>query len=176
MPITALPTPPSRNDPANFAARGDAFLGALPTFQSEANALAVEVDNDRIASAASASTATTQATNSANSATASAASALSAASASNASAWISGTTYQAGNVVYSTVNYVSYRRKITGAGTTDPSADSTNWVALGFPLQTGNDGKFLKTDGTSPVWEFVNITPFSNSTALAQLQATSLCF
>lgn len=39
MPITALPTPPSRNDPANFATRADAFLAALPTFVSEANAL-----------------------------------------------------------------------------------------------------------------------------------------
>lgn len=29
--ITAPPTPPSRSDPANFAARGDAFLGWFPT-------------------------------------------------------------------------------------------------------------------------------------------------
>lgn len=41
MPITALPTPPLRSDPNNFAARGDAFLAALPTFVTEANALAV---------------------------------------------------------------------------------------------------------------------------------------
>jgi hypothetical protein len=38
--ITALPTPPSRSDPTNFAAQGDAFLSALPTFQAEANAVA----------------------------------------------------------------------------------------------------------------------------------------
>jgi hypothetical protein len=38
MALTPLPTPPSRDDPANFAARGDAFLGALPTFASELNA------------------------------------------------------------------------------------------------------------------------------------------
>lgn len=169
MAITALPTPPSRDDPANFAARGDAFLGALPTFATEANALAVAVNANAVSADADAATASSAAS----SATASA---IAAASASNASAWISGTTYQAGNVVYSTVNYVSYRRKITGAGTTDPSADSTNWVALGFPLQTGNDGKFLKTDGTSPIWETVNTTPFSNSTALAQVQASALCF
>jgi len=176
MAISALPTPPSRDDPANFAARGDAFLGALPTFATQANALAVEANGYATSASSSASTATTQATNASNSANAASASALSAASASNASAWVSGTTYQAGNVVYSTINYVSYRRKITGAGTTDPSADSTNWVALGFPLQTGNDGKFLKTDGTSPIWETVNTTPFSNSTALAQVQASALCF
>ena len=39
MPITALPTPPSRSDSANFATRADAFLGALPTFATEANTL-----------------------------------------------------------------------------------------------------------------------------------------
>ncbi|MBX9801822.1 MAG: hypothetical protein K2Y04_03555 [Caulobacteraceae bacterium] len=37
MPITSLPTPPSRTDAANFNARADAFLGALPTFATEAN-------------------------------------------------------------------------------------------------------------------------------------------
>lgn len=42
--ITPLPTPPTRQDPANFSARGDAFLGALPQFQVEANALANEVN------------------------------------------------------------------------------------------------------------------------------------
>lgn len=44
MTITALPTPPSRDDPANFADEADAFLGALPTFGTEANALAVELN------------------------------------------------------------------------------------------------------------------------------------
>ncbi len=45
--ITPLPTPPSRQDPANFSVRGDAFLGALPQFQVEANALASEVNTAR---------------------------------------------------------------------------------------------------------------------------------
>ena len=45
--ITPLPTPPSRQDPANFSARGDAFLGALPQFQVEANTLASEVNTAR---------------------------------------------------------------------------------------------------------------------------------
>lgn len=45
--ITPLPTPPSRQDPANFSARGDAFLGALPQFQVEANTLASEVNTVR---------------------------------------------------------------------------------------------------------------------------------
>jgi hypothetical protein len=41
--ITTLPTPPTRADPANFATRGDALLGALPTFVSELIALAANV-------------------------------------------------------------------------------------------------------------------------------------
>lgn len=46
MPITALPTPPTRQDPDNFAERGDDFLAALPTFATEANALADQVNAD----------------------------------------------------------------------------------------------------------------------------------
>lgn len=42
--ITALPTPPSTNDPANFNTRADAFLGQMPTFVTQANALAAEVN------------------------------------------------------------------------------------------------------------------------------------
>ena len=41
MAITALPTPPSRQQPeATFATNADNFLGALPTFVTEANARA----------------------------------------------------------------------------------------------------------------------------------------
>lgn len=39
-PPTNLPTPPTTQDPANFDSRADAFLGALPTFQTQTNALA----------------------------------------------------------------------------------------------------------------------------------------
>lgn len=49
--IQSLPTPPSRNDePGVFVTRADAFLGALPTFGSEANTLASFCDG-RAASA-----------------------------------------------------------------------------------------------------------------------------
>lgn len=44
MAITALPTPPNRSDPINFAARGDALLSALPVFVTDANALQVDVN------------------------------------------------------------------------------------------------------------------------------------
>jgi hypothetical protein len=54
MAITALPTPPTRSDPATFAARGDAFLTALPTFATEANVLQADVNAKQVAAAASA--------------------------------------------------------------------------------------------------------------------------
>jgi hypothetical protein len=45
MPITSLPTPPSRGDaPEIFIARADQLLAALPTFVTEANAQAAVVD------------------------------------------------------------------------------------------------------------------------------------
>lgn len=57
MSITALPTPPSRADAANFSTRADAFLGALPTFVTEANATATQVNTDAATASAAAATA-----------------------------------------------------------------------------------------------------------------------
>lgn len=54
MAITPLPTPPSRQDPANFSDRADAFLGALPTFTTEANALATDVNAKQVIASAAA--------------------------------------------------------------------------------------------------------------------------
>lgn len=45
-PISALPTPPSTSDAANFDARADAFLGALPAMTTETNAVATNVFNN----------------------------------------------------------------------------------------------------------------------------------
>lgn len=66
--ITALPTPPSRQDPANFSSRADDFLGALPTFATETNTVsdfcetkATEALTSANNASTSASTATTQA-------------------------------------------------------------------------------------------------------------------
>ncbi len=119
----ALPTPPSTSDPTNFDSRGDAFFAALPAFQTEEDALkanvyanatgtynnAVEVAANTIAVAAN--------------------SAL-AAGYAGATVWVSGTTYALYDVRFSPINQRSYRRIIAGAGTTDPSADATNWALI----------------------------------------------
>lgn len=39
MPIRELPPVPTRDDPANFALKGDAFLAAMPGFREDCNAL-----------------------------------------------------------------------------------------------------------------------------------------
>lgn len=114
--VTTLPTPPSRSDPANFPTRGDAFLAALPTFQSDTNAVGANVYANAVEAAASATSA--------------ASSAAVAAASAGAPVWVSGTTYAIGAVVYSPVSYLIYRRRTAGAGTTDPSADSTNWALV----------------------------------------------
>jgi hypothetical protein len=134
--ITALPTPPSRSDPTNFRSRGDAFMAALPTFATETNTVAGEVNANAAIAIARADTATLMAAEAAASAV-EAQAALSAASvASNASAWVSGTTYTEGAVVWSPSTHTSYRRKSTGGGTTDPAADPTNWVSLSSAMPT----------------------------------------
>lgn len=58
MAITPLPTPPSRQRPVEFSNEADAFLGALPTFGTEANAIAVDVNNKLVTATEAAATAT----------------------------------------------------------------------------------------------------------------------
>lgn len=45
--ITPLPDPPLRSSPADFAEKGDAFMAALPTFATETNTVASEVNGYR---------------------------------------------------------------------------------------------------------------------------------
>lgn len=120
--ISNLPTPPSRQDPANFATEADAFLGALPTFQSEVNTAGNYIETKAGEALTSANNAAASETNAASSA----------ASASlQAAAWVSGASYTAGAVVWSSSDYASYRAKTTHSGiTTDPSLDSTRWQNL----------------------------------------------
>lgn len=91
--ITALPTAPSRADPANFRTRADAFMAALPTFATETNTVAGEVNTNATTATTQAGiattqagTATTQAGNASASAAAASASALTALNAPGTSA------------------------------------------------------------------------------------------
>ena len=81
MSITPLPSIPSRSDLATFSAKADTFLGALPTFATEANALEANVN------AMEANVTAKDATAAAAAATASAASALALAAANYKGEW-----------------------------------------------------------------------------------------
>nr|WP_315401796.1 hypothetical protein [uncultured Duganella sp.] len=71
-----------------------------------------------------------------NSAMIAAAGAAAAVAATNVLPWVSGATYTAGgpgvgaSVVSSPSNFKTYRRRTNGAGTTDPSLDTTNWQLI----------------------------------------------
>lgn len=122
MSITPLPSAPQPTDSTSeFNTKAFAWVAALDTFTTEANALAVAADAD--------------ATTASGAATDAEAAAAAAVAAAGATKWVSGTTYTEGNVVWSPINYLSYRRKSTGGGTTDPSLDSTNWEQV---AGTGN--------------------------------------
>jgi hypothetical protein len=145
--LTTLPVAPARTDPpATFVTRADAFLAAIVTFQGEMNT-SIGAMNTDIAQV------NTDATNAAADAVSAAASAAAAEAASNATEWVSGTSYSSGDVVYSPINYLSYRANTATSGTTDPSL-SADWDSLTYqlPTQSGNSGKFLTTDGTNESW------------------------
>lgn len=122
MAITPLPTPvPSRADPANFAARADAFLGALPNFATEANQLAFDVNQDAVDSSAARDEAVTAADAAVN-----ASQVLNFAGPYNA-----GTTYAAGQTVQSGgMYYVSLQNSNTG----NTPQGSPAWWANVLPM------------------------------------------
>lgn len=131
--ITALPTPPSTLDPTNFDTRADAFLAQLPTLVGEINSANVITYNNAVDAYNNSVTV-------ASNATSAAANAAIAATSAGATLWVSGTTYAIGDRRYSPANGLTYRRLTAGAGTTDPSADTTNWTPIGLnaPAQVVN--------------------------------------
>ena len=132
---------------SNAAASASSAAVSAVSANASANAASTSQE-DALASKNAAKTSETNAASSASAAAASASVASGSASAANnasqvaqtaantigananVAAWVSGTTYSVGTVVYSPATWVTYRRKIAGAGTTDPSADSANWEQL----------------------------------------------
>lgn len=149
--IPPAPTPaPQRGDRATFSDRVDAFVLWLTAAVAQFQALATNVYNNALDAFGSAEAA-------AESAAAAATQASTATSAANAAAWVSGTSYTIGKVVYSPIDKRSYRRATNGAGTTDPSLDKANWVLLSnlpdaaFPLAS------IKIASPSATIDFLNV-------------------
>lgn len=110
-PISMLPEAPSASDPASFDSSADSFIGALPTYRDETNALAANIYNNavEIASTIGAS-----------------------------SMWSVGT-YTIGTVKFSPLDNKNYRciSPTTGADVTDPSSDFAKWRVV-VPNVPGN--------------------------------------
>jgi hypothetical protein len=185
MAITPLPAAPLPTDStAAFNSKAFALVASFDGFVTETNATAVEVDADATTAttqasnaAVSASNAATQVTLAANQvalaavqvglaadqADASATSAETAAAATNAIRWVSGTTYAIGALVWSPANGRIYRRIIAGAGTTDPSADATNWFQLTRVVEQSDIGT---APNEVPLNQFLGNLAFQSSNGL----------
>ena len=136
--MTPVPTPqPVRNDRSTFSPRVDAFVTWLPTFLTELAAVLTNAYNNSLSAYNSAAAALTSQTSASSSAASASLNASAAAGSAGAALWVSGTTYTVGYLVWSPANGRNYRRKVAGAGATDPSADATNWTPVTLDVSTG---------------------------------------
>lgn len=146
--ITELPTPPTRDDPDNFAERADTFLGALPNFAEELNTASDQIE-------ASEQAAEDAADDSLASAIASAASASAAASTAGADLWVSGTPYAQLDSAIDPVDFRTYRAKSAVTSATPPRSDATNWALVSgqgeVTLDTAQTISGVKTFSASPI-------------------------
>ena len=148
--ITALPDAPNRLDRDNFATDMHAFFVGmqamtveLETFRGEANTTATGVNTDATAAVTARTAAQTAQTAAETAQTA-------AESASNAQAFSSGESVTAGeDVRWSLIDFKSYRCKASGAHTTDPANDSTNWALLGGAMPAFTDYALVAHTGNN---------------------------
>jgi len=120
--VDELPPEPNTGNPVPFAGLMDTFLAALAPFRSGMIALATNCYNNAVDCYSNAQLALA-------SAISASASAAGASAIAGVTKWVSGVSYIEGNdATWSPINYLTYRRKTTGAGTVDPSIDDVNWV------------------------------------------------
>lgn len=108
--ISTPPEAPARTSPSTFPTKADAWVAWLESEAEDIGTCATDTYNNAVEAAASATAA------------------QAAAASVDATLWVSGTTYATGDIRKSPITYFAYRRLTNGAGTTDPSADATNWA------------------------------------------------
>lgn len=161
--ISALPPAPQpTDDTSTFNAKAFALLAALAGFVTEANAQAGENNTAASTATTGASTATTKAAEAAATLLSCIANAQAAAASAGASAWVSGTTYAIGDARWSPADGRVYRRRTSGAGATDPSADPTNWQPI-----APNGLQLVTVSGTSATVAANTDTAFTNAATCA---------
>ena len=160
MPITPLPKTPNRStSPETFADDGDNFLGALPTFATEANALAADVNAKQITTSAAASTASTKAGEASASATQASTSAGAASTkAGEASASATSALASSNNA---NAKYKLFDERYLGSKTADPTTDNN-----GQPLLVGseywNSTAKVRKVWTGTSWQVANLADAPN--------------
>lgn len=148
--ITTLPDFPTRGeDPTTFAQKANDSVAAYPTMVTQMNTMGQFVEDEAAAAEASRIAAETAESNAEAQVALAEAAADAAESASNATQWVSGQAYVTGAVVWSPINFLSYRANTNTSGTTDPSL-SASWTALGVPLpvSVANGGTGITSFGT----------------------------
>jgi len=131
--LSDIPPFPALSDRAAGTYNSMAFSFAThmaDNFNGEMTAVAENVRNNALEAESKAEAA-------ASAAQAAQAAAADAVATTGVAAWVSGTTYAQNVAVSSRVNQQTYRRRVTGAGTTDPANDPTNWAIL------TRDGAFI---------------------------------
>ena len=163
--VGTAPSPaPTTQDTENFDARADAFHAFFPNWLNVLFPAVLQWIKDRANDVYGWATAAyTSATSAAASATAAAANAANAAAANGATAWVSGTTYAAGVTRWSPITGRTYRRLTAGAGTTDPSLDPTNWLALSVVVEQVDVGT---APGQIPLNQYLGNMAYMASNAM----------
>lgn len=132
------PLPSLDRTAATFRDDVDTFFATqLPAFSTEVESARVDINDNVVITARHVTQSAARTLEAQNAATSASTAAVSA----GAVVWVSGLTYAAGDTRYSPITYMTYRRKTTGSGTTDPSLDTTNWapLATGFVSQSGEE-------------------------------------
>lgn len=87
--------------------------------------------------------------------------------------WVSGSQYNVGNIVLSQVDWQQYIRITTGAGTTDPSADTTNYrpaaprviklIQRGVATPSGSSELVVTVSAFNPARAVLNLLTYAGN-------------